>query len=139
MVEDIRPFSTRVRTWEGPVVRIPNEKVFGSKIKNFKKVVARRFEYKIGISYESDVNKAIEVIAGVLEKEPYILKSPAPEVFVSNFLASAIEITVKAWTPASKNYSTKVKVPKKILDALNENGIEIPYPQMDVHIREMPD
>ncbi len=138
VVEDIKPFSTRIRTWEGPVVRIPNEQVFGARIKNYKKVVARRFEYKIGISYESDLDLAIETIKKVLEAEPFVLTQPAPEVFVSNFLDSAIELTVKAWTPASKNYSTKTKVLKKIYDALKENGIEIPYPQLDLHVKSLP-
>ena len=58
---------------------------------------------------------------------------------MSNFLDSAIELTVKAWTPAPKNYVTKRDTLVKILRALNENGIEIPFPQLDVHIKEMPE
>ena len=138
VVEDVKPLSTRIRTWEGPVVRIPNEKVFGASIKNFKKVVARRFEYKIGISYTSDVEKAIEVVKEVLLSEPFVLESPAPQVFVSNFLDSAIELTIKAWTPAPKNYSTKTQVLKKIYEAFKKEGIEIPYPQLDLHVKELP-
>ncbi|MBR9689329.1 MAG: mechanosensitive ion channel family protein [Candidatus Altiarchaeota archaeon] len=135
-VQDITPLSTRITTWDGPMVRVPNETVFNSNIKNFKKVVVRRFEYKIGVSYDSNIDTAMKTIEKVLQDEPYVLKEPAVSVFMSNMLDSSIEITVKAWTPASKNYSVKTQILKKFYDALTKAKIEIPYPQMDVHLRK---
>ena len=79
VVKDIRILSTTIRTWDGIYVRIPNEKVFTSNIKNFVAHAARRFEYKIGIRYKDDAEKAIEVIKKLLEKHPFILKEPAPK------------------------------------------------------------
>ncbi len=136
VVLDITPLSTRVRTWEGPTVRIPNEKVFGSEIKNFRRVSARRFEYRVGVAYGTKLDRALEIINGVLDEEPYVLKNPGKDVFVSNLGDSAIEITVKAWTPASKNYAVKTRILKRIYEALTKAKIEIPFPQMDVHLKD---
>ena len=135
VVLDITPLSTRLRSWSGPIVRIPNSKVFDSKITNYKKIAARRLEYTIGISYKSNVDKAIKVIKKIFEDEPFILDSPAPGIWVSNLADSSVELTIRAWAPASKQFSVKTKTLQKIYETLNKNKIEIPYPQMDVHLK----
>jgi small-conductance mechanosensitive channel len=135
MVLDIAPLSTRIRTWDGPVVRLPNEKVFNSGITNYKKIAARRFQFDIGISYGSDVDKAIGVMEKVLGAEPYVLRSPGPSVYLSGLGDSAKVITVKAWAPLSQFYSVKHAVLKGIYDELTRAGIVLPNPQLDVHIK----
>ncbi|TRO61937.1 mechanosensitive ion channel family protein [Candidatus Bathyarchaeota archaeon] len=135
IIIDITPLSTRLRTWDGPIMRLPNEKVFGAEIKNFKKVEARRLEYKIGISYDSDVDNALKTIGDVLDREPYVLKEPSPDVYMSGLLDSAIEITVRAWVPTSKNFAVKTRILKSIYDSLKKAGVRIPNPQLDVHIK----
>ncbi len=136
VVLDITPLSTRLRTWDGPIVRMPNERVFSADIKNFKQIAARRFEYKVGISYKSDVNKAMKIVEEVLGEEPYVLKEPKPSVYMSGLLDSAIEITVKAWTPTPKSFAVRSKMLKRIYDRLKKAGVEIPYPQLDVHLKK---
>jgi len=135
IVIDITPLSTRLRTWDGPVVRMPNEKVFTAEIKNLKKVEARRFEYKIGVSYESDVDRAIATIRKVLGDEVYVLKDPAPTVYMSGLLDSAIEITVRAWTPTSKNFTVKAGILKSMYDSLKKAGVKIPAPRLEVRLK----
>ncbi len=135
-VVEITPLSTRIQTWNGPVVRLPNEAVFKAKITNLSTVKARRFEYEIGISYESDVEKALEVISRVLEEEPYVLVEPAPEVYLKALADSALIIKIKAWAPTEKAYVTSRDLLQKIYLALKKNGIEIPYPQLDVHLKK---
>lgn len=134
-VLDISPLSTRLRSWDGPVIRIPNSKVFDSKITNYKKTAARRIEYKIGISYRSKVDKAVKIIKKLLDDEAFVLDSPGPTIWVSNLADSAVELTVRAWAPASKRFSVKTAMLQKIYEALVKNKIEIPYPQMDVHLK----
>lgn len=135
IVIDITPLSTRLRTWDGPIVRMPNEKVFGADITNFKKIEARRLEYKIGISYDSNVDKAIEAVERVLDGETYVLRKPRAKVYMSNMLDSAIEITVRAWVPSSKVGVVKSTILKAMYDHLKKARVKIPNPQLDVHLK----
>ncbi len=128
-VEDIRVMSTIIRTYDGTYVRIPNEKVFNSNIINYVANVARRFEYVIGISYEDDAEKAVEIIEKVIEEEPFALKEPPPAVFVDELGESSVNIVVRIWAPASVWYDVKMRLLWKIKTELEANGIRVPYPQ----------
>jgi small-conductance mechanosensitive channel len=128
-VEDISIISTIVRTYDGLYVRIPNEKVFTSSITNFVAHVVRRFEYTIGIRYEDDAEKAIEIIRGLIEEHPFALKNPEPQVFVDNLGDNAVEIKVRIWAPTQVWYSVKMELLWKIKKSLEKEGIEIPFPQ----------
>ncbi len=132
MVEDIRIISTTVRTFDGVYVRIPNEKVFTSNITNYLENVARRFEYDIGIRYSDDADEAMDIIEDVIENTPLALKNPPPQVFVQNLGASAVEIKVRIWAPATDWYSVKMETLWKLKKTLEENGIEVPFTQQEV-------
>ena len=84
ILHDISIFSTRVRRWDGVLVRIPNETVFRSKIEMMGKTIARRIEYRIPLAKASDVEKARETIIEVLERDPLVLAEPEPEVFIES-------------------------------------------------------
>ncbi|MCD6481623.1 MAG: mechanosensitive ion channel family protein [Thermoplasmata archaeon] len=129
VVKDIKVLSTTIRTWDGIYVRIPNEKVFNSNIYNYVAHGARRFEYTIGIRYSDDASKAIDIIKGILAEHPLVLKYPEPDVFVSELGESSVIIAVKIWAPSSHWYSVKKELLWKIKTILEENGIEIPFPQ----------
>ncbi len=129
VVKDIRILSTTIRTWDGIYVRIPNEKVFTSNIKNFVAHAARRFEYKIGIRYKDDAEKAIEVIKKLLEEHPFILKEPAPQIFVEELGDSSVNLAVRIWAPSTVWFSVKTEMLWKIKVALEKEGIQIPFPQ----------
>ncbi|MEB3860215.1 MAG: mechanosensitive ion channel family protein, partial [Desulfurococcales archaeon] len=129
VVQDITVFSTRIRRWDGVVMRIPNEQVFNSKIQKFNGSLVRRVEYRVGISYGSDASKAVDVIMKLLESEPLILAKPEPMVFVEDLGDSAVVLNVRFWVPSQYWFPMKASMLGKIKDALTENGIEIPFPQ----------
>ncbi len=129
VVKDIRILSTTIRTWDGIYVRIPNEKVFSSNIYNYVAHVARRFEYKIGIRYSDDADKAIEIIKNLLDEHPLILKEPAPQIFVEELGDSSVNLSVRIWAPSNVWFSVKTEMLWKIKVTLEKNGIEIPFPQ----------
>lgn len=128
-VEDISIISTIIRTYDGLYVRIPNEKVFTSSITNYVAHVARRFEYMVGIRYSDDADEAISIIKKLIESHPFTLKSPGPLVFVDNLGDNAVNITVKIWAPTTNWYGVKTEILWKIKKTLEENGIEIAFPQ----------
>ncbi|WP_048194838.1 mechanosensitive ion channel family protein [Methanococcoides methylutens] len=129
IVEDISLISTIIRTFDGLYVRIPNEKVFTTTITNYVANVARRFEYVVGIRYSDDADQAIAIIKDLIEENPLALKNPAPAVFVDNLGDNSVNISVKIWAPATDWYSLKTELLWKIKKTLEDNGIEIAFPQ----------
>jgi small-conductance mechanosensitive channel len=129
IVEDIQIISTTIRTWDGLHIRVPNEKIFTSSITNYVSNVARRFTYVVGIRYEDDADKAISIINQLIDNEPFALQNPAPIVFVSELASSSVDITVMIWSPISEWYELKKRLLWFIKKNLEENGIEIAFPQ----------
>lgn len=128
-VDEIKILSTIIRTYEGIYVRVPNERIFTSDITNYAANSARRFEYVIGISYRDDAGEAIRIISDLLKKHPYVLTHPEPSLFVSELSDSSVNITMNIWAPSATWWSVKTEMLWKIKVALEENGVEIPFPQ----------
>ncbi|MFQ6051343.1 MAG: mechanosensitive ion channel family protein [Candidatus Hydrothermarchaeota archaeon] len=129
VVTDISIFSTKIRTWDGIYVRLANEKVFSSEIHNFHAHVVRRFSYIVGIRYADDADKAIEIIKKVIEEHPLALAEPEPVVFVDELADNSVNIRVNIWAPSKQWYTVKMELLWKIKRALEEEGIQIPFPQ----------
>jgi len=138
VVADINVFSTKVRTWDGTIVRIPNSTVFSSVITNYYRTRARRVEIKIGLSYGTDIEKALNVLHGLMDEHPFCLVNPAPEVFVDEYADSAIVFTMRCWAPPQVWFKTKVELQTRLKQELDKAGIEIPFPQLDLHVKDMP-
>ncbi|MCS7144176.1 MAG: mechanosensitive ion channel family protein [Archaeoglobaceae archaeon] len=128
-VEDMNIMSTIVRTYDGQYVRIPNETLFTSNITNPVANVARRFEYTISIRYSDDADKAIQIIRKVIEEHPFALKIPPPRVFVDNLGDSGVNIVARIWAPSNLWLEVKTDLLWKIKVELENNGIQIPFPQ----------
>ncbi len=135
IVMDVTVFSTRIRTWDGIHTRLPNSKVFEATIRNFVANVARRVEYRVGIAYDADIGKAVEVIRRVLDEHPLVLEEPEPQVFVEDLGDSAVILNVRFWAPSSHWFQAKAELLRRIKEALDEAGIEIPFPQRVVWLR----
>jgi len=129
IVEDIRIISTTLRTFDGPFMRVPNQKIFTANITNYAQNVARRFEYVIGIRYSDDADKAIEVINKLVEEHPLILINPAPMVFVDSLGDNSVNIIARIWAPATEWFGVKTGLLWKIKQSLEKEDIEIPFPQ----------
>lgn len=129
IVEDISLISTIIRTYDGLYVRIPNENVFTTTITNYVANVARRFEYVVGVRYSDDADQAIGIIKNLIEEHSFALKNPEPVVFVGELGNNSVNITVKIWAPSTDWYALKTELLWKIKKTLEENGIEIAFPQ----------
>ncbi len=136
VVMDIDVLSTKIRTWDGNLVRIPNDKLFNSIIENKVSNEVRRIELSVGIAYKEDIDKAIETIRNVLNGHTYVLVEPSPVIFVNDLGDSSVNITIKAWSPNDYAYQTKISLLKLIKEAFDREGIEIPFPQRDIWIRK---
>ncbi|KKI00470.1 mechanosensitive ion channel protein MscS [Methanosarcina sp. 1.H.T.1A.1] len=134
-VTDIRIISTLIRTYDGLLVRLPNQQVFTTNITNIVGHPVRRFEYTIRIRYSDDASTAIWLIKDLIDKEPFALMSPAPSVFVNELGESSVNITARIWAPVNEWFGLKTRLLWNIKKTLEENGIEIPFPQRVLHIK----
>ncbi len=136
-VTDIRIISTLIRTYDGLLVRIPNQQVFTTNITNIVGHPVRRFEWSIGIRYSDDANAAIWLIKDLIDKEPFALLSPSPSVYVSDLGESSVKILIRIWAPVSEWFGLKTRLLWNIKKSLEENGIEIQFPQRIVHVHNI--
>jgi small-conductance mechanosensitive channel len=141
VVEGVKMFSTIVRTTSGVYVRIPNNQVYSNTVTNYYTNVARRYEYDLGIRYQDDILKATELIRAKLDEYPYVLKYPAPDIFVSDIDANSVRIKFRVWFPASwantrDDISLYTGILPKIKLTLEQEGIELPYSQQVLHFAD---
>ena len=135
-VEGIGLLSTRVRTYSGLYVRIPNDSLFTSEITNLVSNVARRFDYNISIRYSDDAKKAIKAAKRVIEEHPYALKNPAPSVYVDSLGAHGIELKVRIWSPSGFWWDARTELLWTIFKALRQEDIDVPFDQLTVWFGE---
>ena len=128
VVLDINLFLTRLRTFDNKYLRIPNDSVANAKIINLSYYDIRRLEIPVEIAYKDDVGTAVEVITGVVTDNKNILAEPEPQVLVSGFGESSIDIVVRVWVQRSEIFGAKTELIMGIKTALEEAGIEIPFP-----------
>lgn len=133
-VRDITILFTKLATLDNKVIYIPNGSVSTATIVNYTQEATRRVDLTFGISYKNDYKKAIEVIKEVCEKAPLILNSPEPFVHISELSSSSINIEVRVWVQSEEYWNVHFGLIEQIKDAFDENGISIPYNQLDIHM-----
>jgi len=113
-------------------ITIPNKHIVGEIIHNSeeRKIV----EEMVGISYDSDPEKAIQIIKDVLETFQEISMEPPPQIGIQEFGDSSINIGLRYWIPTNKYFKTLYQVNLSVYKHLKSKNIEIPFPQRDVHI-----
>ena len=126
---DIATFSSKIRKFDGTVVRIPNEKFFTTNIRSFI-TVARRADAAVGIAYKDDIDGAISAITEEIRHSmPFVLVMPAPEFRIEELSDSSVNIHVYVWYPRPDWGHVQPVMLKAIKNALDKAGIEIPFPQ----------
>ncbi len=133
-VKEIQLFYTKLSTPNNHVVIIPNGTLSNSSILNMSTLTERRMDIKVGISYDANIRHAREAIMKVLEEDPAVLSSKDRRVFVEELADSSVNLNVRCWADNDEYWECKWRITEKIKYALDDAGISIPYPQMDVHL-----
>ena len=133
-VKEIQLFYTKLATPDNHVVIIPNGSLANSSILNMSTLGERRMDITVGISYDADIRTAREVILKVLEADEAVLKEKDRLVFVQELADSGVNLNVRCWASIGQCGECKWRITEQIKYALDDAGISIPYPQMDVHI-----
>ncbi len=133
-IHSIGILSTRLQTFDNILIRVPNREMLDSAVKNYTFFDVRRFEILVGISYSTDIQKAREVILRTLENIELVLDDPAPSVRVNEFSDSSINLLVRAWAKREDLFTAQDIAAQAIKEAFDKEGIEIPFPQLVVHM-----
>lgn len=136
VVEDITVFSTRIRTFDGRMLRIPNDEIFKSTIVNLTATKARRVEYQIILPHDVDVSKATTIVKGLLEKHPLVLAEPQPTVFSNQATVDGVVLSIWAWVPARKFFDVWTELFMRIREELAKEGIKPAVPQRLIRVRQ---
>lgn len=135
-VTKIEMFYTTLTTFDNRRITIPNGSLTNTSIVNITSQDRRLLEIKVGISYESDIRLAKSLIQKLLDEDSAILSEEEVKIFVDELADSAVIIGMRAWVRTEDYWSTKWRLNEGIKLEFDANGVQIPYPQMDVHVKQ---
>lgn len=134
-VSAITIYYTKLLTIDNRMILIPNGSLSNSSITNVTGMEKRRVDIVVGVAYESDLAKVKKVLEQVVASEPAVLTGEAKDVFVSELADSSVNMGIHVWVKTSDYWTAKWRMTENIKNALDENGISIPYPQLDVQVK----
>ncbi|MBN1424960.1 mechanosensitive ion channel [Candidatus Fermentibacteria bacterium] len=135
VVKEMHLFTTMIVTPDNIRIIVPNGKVFGDTIKNVTAEDTRRVDLLIGIAYGASIEKAITTIRDVVNSDERILGDPAPQIAVADLADSSVNLVVRPWCKTADYWDVKFDTTRRIKEALDAQGIEIPFPHVVVHQR----
>ena len=131
-VEDISLGSTQLARVDGVKVMVPNKHIIGEIIHNYSGL--KGLDIKIGVSYDTDINQAIEILHRVIKGDHRVVQEKEPKIGISEFADSSINLGVRLWCKQGDYLDVLFGINKGILEEFRRNKIEIPFPQRDVHL-----
>ncbi len=137
VVEEVRIFSTVLRTGDNREIIVPNGHIYGGPIVNYSARATRRIDLVMGIGYDDDIRKAKQLIVEAFAADDRILKDPAPAVSVAELADSSINLNVRPWVNSAEYWNVRSDLLQNIKQSFDANGISIPYPQRDVHMHNV--
>lgn len=137
-VSEVNIVSTKLTTTDNRVIVLPNGSLSSGTINNISQNPIRRLEWKIGVEYGSNIDQARNVILGILNADARVLHGKdapdEPNVKLSGLLDSSVEIQARCWVRTDDYWDLLWEVNERIYKELPKNGIDFPFPQLDVHL-----
>ena len=134
VVKEIQIFVTILTTGDNKTIIIPNGGLSNGAVINYSAQSTRRVDWVFGIGYGDDINKAKTILKGILESDARVLKDPAVFIGLGAMADSSINLTVRVWVNAPDYWGVFFDTNEKVYNEFNAGGINIPFPQMDVHV-----
>lgn len=136
-VKAVHMFNTQVKTTDNKIITVPNSNIVSDNIINYDALATRRIDIRLYVAYGSDLDKCKKVFEEVVKKTKLTLKTPAPEYLLDNYGSSSIEFVVRVWVRSANYWNVRDDLMKSFYNAMNENGIEIPFNTLDLNIRNV--
>ena len=134
-VERIEMMFTALRTFDNKEIIIPNSEVIASTVVNVSAMQTRRLDLTFTVSYGADLDRAKAVLRALVEAHPLACKDPEPLVAVSELRDSSVALVVKVWCAKDDYWTLYYDMQENVKKKFDEEGIVIPFPQMDVHLQ----
>ncbi len=132
-VNSISIFTTTLTTPDNKEIIVPNGAVLGNNITNYSAKPTRRVDMVFGISYDDDIRKAKEVLEQIIAADDRVLAEPAPVIALGALADSSVNFLVRPWVNSADYWGVLWDTTEAVKLRFDEEGISIPYPQMDVH------
>ena len=128
--------ATELLTPDNVFITIPNNLVWGSPIINYTRMPTRRADVSVGIGYGCEVDKAVKVAMDLMKENKMVLEDPASAVVTTELADSSVNLQLRAWVNTGDYWTVLNDLTNGVLNAFKREGIEIPYPQMDVSLKK---
>lgn len=135
-VVEIQIFTTQLKTPDNKMIIIPNAKLTADNIINYSTTGTRRLDLVFGIGYTDDIDKAKGFIMEILSKDTRVLRDPATTIGVVELADSSVNIAVRPWVNSGDYWGLNVDILERVKKRFDAEGINIPFPQQDVHLYE---
>ncbi len=132
-IEATTLLNTRLRTFDGRTVFIPNSKIINDFVINYHFTATRRIKVDVGIGYDQDILKAKQILETIMIEDPRVKVTPRPTVYVLNLTNSCVQLGGRCWVDNVKYWTTRCELIEKTKLRFNHEGITIAFPQLDVH------
>jgi len=133
----VKIFSTVMKTPDNIMITVPNSQVWGGTIKNYNGFDTRRIDLVMGISYDDDIQVAMDTISRIVNADERVLADPAPQIAVSNLGDSSVDLVVRPWCSGADYWNLRFDLTRQLKEGLEAAGCSIPYPQRDVHMHQV--
>lgn len=137
-VQAINLLSVVLKTFDSQYVRVPNETIIKANLTNYSHFPLRRVKTELSVAYGTDLRKAEQILLDTAKRNPLVSEDPAPSVLWTGFADSGITFTLLTWTKIEDFGKLRNSIFIEVDERLKQEGIEIPFPQCDVHIKEDP-
>ncbi|MBZ4677075.1 MAG: mechanosensitive ion channel protein MscS [Anaerophaga sp.] len=133
-VKEIQIFHTILNSPDKKTIILPNGALSTGSLTNYSTEPQRRVDFTFGIGYGDEIDKAKEVIMGIINRDERILKEPEPFIGVINLGNSSVDLVVRVWANAADYWGIFFDMQETVKKEFDKQGISIPFPQQDVHL-----
>ncbi len=134
-VDEIELFTTTIDTFDNRRIIIPNSEIYGAVIENITYHRLRRIDVEVGVDYAADIDNTRHVLSEAANATEGALGDPEPDIVLAGLGGSSVDWSIRVWGPTSDYLDVKQALIRQVKIHLDEAGIEIPFPQMDIHMR----
>ncbi|MCQ2217020.1 MAG: mechanosensitive ion channel [Paludibacteraceae bacterium] len=135
-IKEIQIFNTIFNTLDNKVIIVPNGGLSTGIVTNYSKEETRRVDWVFNIAYGDDYDKAKAVINDLLVSDARVLKDPAPFIALTALNCSSVDLVVRAWVKSADYWDVFFSMNERVYKTFNSHGLNIPFPQMDVHLHQ---
>jgi small conductance mechanosensitive channel len=136
-VMEIGIFSTTLKSPDNIKITVPNSQIYGTTISNYNGNETRRVDLVMGISYDDNIQTALDTIREIVTSHELVHADPEPQIAVSNLGSSSVDLVVRPWCNTADYWTVKFDLNRSLKEGLESAGCSIPYPQTDVHLHQV--